>query len=96
MISSLNLTHSPLNHASISHFLTKTQQKKPRDTRMKKTMGVFSPGLSVWDNEPSSWDKHIYWACYVSNVTKVEDLKNALCGSFHTLWSHNSSLIQMQ
>lgn len=63
---------------------------------MKGNTGILSPGLRVWANETCSWDKRIYWVCYVSNVTKVEDLRNALCGSFHTLWSHNSSLIQMQ
>lgn len=52
---------------------------------MKGNTGILSPGLRVPDNETGSWDKHIYWVCYVSNVTKVEDLKNTLCGSFHTL-----------
>lgn len=63
---------------------------------MKGNTGILSPGLRVPDNETSSWDKGIYWVCYVSNVTKAEALKNALCGSFHTLWSHDSSLIQTQ
>ena len=52
---------------------------------MKGNTEILSPGLRVGDNETCSQDKHIYWVCYVSNVTKVEDLRNALCGSFHTL-----------
>lgn len=86
----------PLKTCKYFSFLHQNPAKQAKNTRMKRNMAVLSLGLRVWDNEPSSWDKHIYWACYVSNVTKVEDLKNALCGSFHTLWSHNSSLIQMQ
>lgn len=52
--------------------------------------------VRTWDNETGYWDKHIYWVCYVSNVTKVECLKNSMCGSF-TLFDHTiPPLIQMQ
>lgn len=52
--------------------------------------------IRIWDNEMGYWDKHIYWVCYVSNVTKVKCLKNSMCGSF-TLFDHTiPPLIQMQ
>lgn len=90
-----NYSHSFLKHPNTFYCYTKV-------VSIKWTLwneGWYRNGFTsfrVRDNETSSWDQHIYWVCHVSNVTKVKDLRNTLCGSLHTLWSHNSSLIQMQ
>lgn len=62
-----------------------------QNCQIKRTLwneGRYRNGFTsfrVRENETSSWDQHIYWVCYVSKVTKVKDLRNTLCGSFHTL-----------
>ena len=84
------MTLSPQPHSQplkTCKYFSFPHQNPAKETKghQDEEYGSPSPGLSVGDNEPSPRDKHIYWTCYVPNVTKVEDLKNALCGSFHTL-----------